>query len=151
MRMKLFTLVFYSILLTVTLMLLVSSGVSASQEELAPGRKMAKQATKTKELWITADHSKHEILQQEFNPDRKSPKPVFHAIQRQLPSFTKQFTGPGWILSPKKTSSWAKEGCLSTTSESIFKATRLVAHHAMQVTDGRVRISISLIRQKSTV
>ena len=66
MRMKLFTLVFYSILLTVTLMLLVSSGVSASQEELAPGRKMAKQATKTKELWITADHSKHEILQQEF-------------------------------------------------------------------------------------
>jgi hypothetical protein len=35
-------------------------------QELAPGRQMAKQATKTKELWITADHSKHKALQQEF-------------------------------------------------------------------------------------
>jgi uncharacterized paraquat-inducible protein A len=33
---------------------------------LAPGRRMAQQATKTKELWITADHSKHKALQQEF-------------------------------------------------------------------------------------
>ena len=33
---------------------------------LAPGRKMAQQATKTKELWITADHSKHEALKQDF-------------------------------------------------------------------------------------
>lgn len=38
----------------------------AKQAELAPGRKMAQQATKAKQLWITADHSKHEILQQEF-------------------------------------------------------------------------------------
>ena len=35
-------------------------------QELAPGRKMAQQATKTKELWITADHTKHKALQQEF-------------------------------------------------------------------------------------
>lgn len=34
--------------------------------QTAPGRVMAKQATKTKELWITSDHSKHKILQQEF-------------------------------------------------------------------------------------
>lgn len=32
----------------------------------APGRKMAQQATKEKKLWITADHSKHKALQQEF-------------------------------------------------------------------------------------
>jgi len=64
--MKLFTLACCSILLTVILMLSTYSEVSANQEELAPGRKMAKQATKTKELWITADHSKHEILQQDF-------------------------------------------------------------------------------------
>ncbi len=38
----------------------------AMLEEQAPGRKMAKQATKEKGLWITADHSKHKILQKEF-------------------------------------------------------------------------------------
>ena len=35
-------------------------------EGQAPGRTMARQATKSKELWITADHSKHKALQQEF-------------------------------------------------------------------------------------
>ena len=34
--------------------------------QTAPGRTMAKQATKGKQLWITADHSKHEILKQDF-------------------------------------------------------------------------------------
>ena len=34
--------------------------------DVAPGRKMARQATKEKKLWITSDHSKHEILKQEF-------------------------------------------------------------------------------------
>ena len=34
--------------------------------EQAPGRTMAQQATKDAELWITTDHSKHEILQQTF-------------------------------------------------------------------------------------
>jgi hypothetical protein len=37
-----------------------------STEEQAPGRTMAQQATKNKELWITADHTKHELLQQTF-------------------------------------------------------------------------------------
>ena len=40
--------------------------LSAATEEIAPGRTMAQQATKTKKLWITADHSKHEALQQQF-------------------------------------------------------------------------------------
>lgn len=48
-------------------MLICTSGLHAQEEELAPGRKMAKQATKAKELWITADHSKHEMLKQEFS------------------------------------------------------------------------------------
>lgn len=38
----------------------------ASTAEQAPGREMAKQATRGKKLWITADHSKHEVLKQEF-------------------------------------------------------------------------------------
>ena len=40
--------------------------LSAATEEVAPGRQMAQQAVKGKELWITSDHSKHAILQQEF-------------------------------------------------------------------------------------
>ena len=40
--------------------------VQTPDEEQAPGRTMAQQATKTKKLWITADHTKHKALQQEF-------------------------------------------------------------------------------------
>ena len=40
--------------------------VLSATEETAPGRTLAQQATKTKALWITADHSKHKALQQEF-------------------------------------------------------------------------------------
>ena len=44
-----------------------SASVAAStEEEVAPGRTLAQQATKTKQLWITSDHSQHAILQQEF-------------------------------------------------------------------------------------
>ena len=39
---------------------------ATSTAEQAPGRTMAQQATKDKQLWITADHSKHEVLQQTF-------------------------------------------------------------------------------------
>ena len=41
--------------------------VAAVTDEIAPGRKMAQQAVKEKTLWITSDHSKHEILQQAFS------------------------------------------------------------------------------------
>jgi len=37
-----------------------------AEEPLAPGRAMAQQATKQKELWITADHSHHDVLKQPF-------------------------------------------------------------------------------------
>ena len=39
---------------------------AVSGEEKAPGRIMAQQAVKEKPLWITSDHSKHEILKQPF-------------------------------------------------------------------------------------
>lgn len=32
----------------------------------APGRQLARQATKDPQLWITSDHSKHEVLRQQF-------------------------------------------------------------------------------------
>lgn len=39
---------------------------AVSGDDQAPGRVMAQQATKEKPLWITSDHSKHEILKQPF-------------------------------------------------------------------------------------
>ena len=59
----------FVLFLALCMLLLSPFELPASQTEkqgLAPGRKMAQQATKTKELWITADHSKHQALQQEF-------------------------------------------------------------------------------------
>ena len=48
--------------------IVVPASVSASGpgSDLAPGRTMAQQATKEKALWITSDHSQHDILQQDF-------------------------------------------------------------------------------------
>lgn len=52
-------------LFTIFLLLCFSSGAYSSTDG-APGREMARQATKGKKLWITTDHSKHEILKQDF-------------------------------------------------------------------------------------
>ena len=43
----------------------------AEAQEQAPGREMARQATKARETWITADHTKHKALQQEFKTGSK--------------------------------------------------------------------------------
>lgn len=59
-------------LMVVVSVLAMYSGVSGSDaaqlesEPQAPGRTMAQQAIKTTNLWITTDHSKHEILKQQF-------------------------------------------------------------------------------------
>jgi octaheme c-type cytochrome (tetrathionate reductase family) len=44
----------------------VRAQVQILDENQAPGRAMAQQATKGKEIWITADHSLHPALQKEF-------------------------------------------------------------------------------------
>ena len=54
------------VILLVCVCVMLPSPVLAAKEEIAPGRKMAQQAVKEKELWITSDHSKHDILKQEF-------------------------------------------------------------------------------------
>jgi len=46
-------------------LLLQPVNLSAAPEQ-APGRELAKQATKSKGVWITSDHNKHEILNQDF-------------------------------------------------------------------------------------
>jgi octaheme c-type cytochrome (tetrathionate reductase family) len=61
----------YNIVLCVFLLLfgfILSSALEAepNREELAPGRSMARQATKDKRIWNTTDHSRHKALQQDF-------------------------------------------------------------------------------------
>ena len=54
-------------------MMLGLAGIPAARAQLevldenqAPGRTMAQQATKERQIWITADHSKHQALQKTF-------------------------------------------------------------------------------------
>lgn len=60
------------IFLLFTLFMLLSSPLPGTastgdnQVALAPGRVLAKQTIKEKKRWITADHSKFDILQQKF-------------------------------------------------------------------------------------
>ena len=57
----------YIVLLACWLMLIPPIAfATGSNEEQAPGRTMAQQATKSKKLWRTTDHAKHEILQKDF-------------------------------------------------------------------------------------
>ena len=46
---------------------LIAAAATEDTQDQAPGRIMAQQATKDRKLWITADHTKHPALQQEFN------------------------------------------------------------------------------------
>ena len=63
-----FGLYFLALILLFCLSLATPASLLAAktEEEIAPGRKMAQQATKEKKLWITSDHSQHEILNQTF-------------------------------------------------------------------------------------
>ncbi len=57
----------YTLLLICCLMLGGQIAAAAeSKEDQAPGRAMAQEATKSKKLWRTTDHSKHEVLQKDF-------------------------------------------------------------------------------------
>ncbi len=49
------------------LLLGVACGPASAADEQAIGRKLAQQAIQGKELWITADHSKHQALKQDFS------------------------------------------------------------------------------------
>jgi len=44
----------------------MSARAAVSEAEQAPGRVMAQQAVKDKPLWITSDHTRHDILKQPF-------------------------------------------------------------------------------------
>lgn len=57
---------FWALIVLVCLSSLLPSTLIATEEDLAPGRKMAKQVVKEEKLWITSDHKQHEALKQSF-------------------------------------------------------------------------------------
>jgi octaheme c-type cytochrome (tetrathionate reductase family) len=62
----------YIFMTAICLILWPMMSIAAQTEEgQAPGRTMAQQATKAKERWNTTDHSKHEVLQQDFKSGKE--------------------------------------------------------------------------------
>ena len=57
-----------AVLFACGLMLMIPAVAAAagSKEKQAPGLSMAQQATKSKKIWRTTDHSKHKVLQNDF-------------------------------------------------------------------------------------
>jgi octaheme c-type cytochrome (tetrathionate reductase family) len=66
-------LIFY---MSIFLLFFMTSAAGAKQKDAdqAPGRTMARQATKAKEIWITVDHSTHKALQKEFKSGAEATK-----------------------------------------------------------------------------
>ena len=60
-----------ALILLFSLSLFLPAWLLAATDETAPGREMAKQATKEKRLWITSDHKQHDILKKKFTFRRK--------------------------------------------------------------------------------
>ncbi|NOQ18757.1 MAG: cytochrome C, partial [Desulfobacterales bacterium] len=56
------------VIMSICLLFALASRAEAKQNNTdpVPGRTMARQATKEKEIWSTTDHSKHEALQKAF-------------------------------------------------------------------------------------
>ena len=58
--------IFRVVLFSCGILLFFSEAFGAT-EPLAPGRRLAQQAVEKQDRWITADHSKFEVLKAEFN------------------------------------------------------------------------------------
>ena len=55
-------------IMSICMLFIMTSAAGAKQKntDQVPGRTMARQATKVKEIWSTVDHSTHQALQKEF-------------------------------------------------------------------------------------
>ncbi|QTA80936.1 Putative cytochrome c family protein, OhcA-like [Desulfonema limicola] len=67
----------------------VSAAFTTVLDETAPGLTMARQATHSAKLWITSDHSKHEILQQEFTSGPEVTKACLYCHSEAASQFHK--------------------------------------------------------------
>lgn len=57
---------YFTISICLLFVLTSTAGAKQKDADQAPGRTMARQATKAKKIWITVDHATLKALQQEF-------------------------------------------------------------------------------------
>jgi len=111
----------YILFLSGWLMLMPQIASAAqSTAEQAPGLSMAQQATKSKERWITTDHSKHEILQQNFTSGEQITAACLSCHSEAEKQFHKTIHWT-WLADPSETQNkYGKAGnslnnfCIST-------------------------------------
>jgi len=104
------------IILLVCVGIMLTSPVFAATEEIAPGRKMAQQAVKEKELWITSDHSKHEILKQDFKSGPEVTKACLSCHNQAALQFHQTIHWTWMDPITEKSAKLGKGGLSSTTS-----------------------------------
>ena len=111
----------YIVLLACWLILMPPiADAAGSREKQAPGRTMAQQATKSKKLWRTTDHSKHELLQKEFKSGDELTRACITCHSEAEKQFHKTIHWT-WLADPSdKTREYGKAGnsfnnyCIST-------------------------------------
>jgi octaheme c-type cytochrome (tetrathionate reductase family) len=98
----------------------LTASATPSNDEQAPGRSMARQATKSKKLWRTTDHSKHEILQKDFTSGEELTKACISCHSEAENQFHKTIHWT-WLADPSdKKREYGKAGnsmnnyCIST-------------------------------------
>jgi octaheme c-type cytochrome (tetrathionate reductase family) len=108
-------------LIAVCLMLWSQVLIAAQTDEgQAPGRTMAKQATKDKKVWNTTDHSKHKALQKDFKSGREVTQACLSCHSEAQAQFHKTVHWT-WLADPSDTAKeFGKAGnslnnfCIST-------------------------------------
>jgi len=109
------------ILLAVCLMLGAGFAFAAqSGEDQAPGRTMAHQATKGRQIWNTTDHTRHKVLQQDFKSGMEVTRACLSCHSEAEAQFHKTVHWT-WLADPaEKTREYGKGGnslnnfCIST-------------------------------------
>ncbi len=101
----------YIILMAVGLLFWSGAAVAAkSGEDEAPGRAMADQATKRSQLWNTTDHTRHEVLQQDFKSGMEVTRACLSCHSEAEAQFHKTVHWT-WLANPAdKTREYGKAG-----------------------------------------
>ncbi len=112
----------YIISTAVCLMLGSGFAVAAQSDDnsQAPGRAMAQQATKDKKVWITTDHTRHSVLQQDFKSGMDITRACLSCHSEAAAQFHKTVHWT-WLADPaEKNKEYGKAGnslnnfCIST-------------------------------------
>lgn len=92
------------------LMGIPDGSAAKDRDDTAPGRTLARQAVKSKTLWITSDHSQHDILKQEFKSGPEVTRACLSCHNQAALQFHKTIHWTWLDESSKNTSKLGKAG-----------------------------------------